>query len=107
MQCKVEEKIPEHELLNQGFTVEQIPNVKIFKGIGCEHCTNGYKGRVGIYEVIKITPDIATIIMEGGNSLDVAEQCQKEGFNNLRQSGLIKAMNGITSLEEINRVTSS
>lgn len=107
MQCKIEEEIPEHELANQGFTAEQIPNVKIFKGVGCDHCTNGYKGRVGIYEVIKITPDIATIIMEGGNSLDVAQQCQKEGFNNLRQSGLIKAMNGITSLEEINRVTSS
>ncbi|WP_426360587.1 type IV-A pilus assembly ATPase PilB [Pseudocolwellia sp. HL-MZ19] len=107
MQCKVEEHIPEHELENQGFTVEQIPKVKIFKAVGCEHCTGGYKGRVGIYEVIKITPKIATIIMEGGNSLDVAEQCQKEGFNNLRQSGLIKAMNGITSLEEINRVTSS
>lgn len=106
-QCKVEEHIPEHELLNQGFTPEQIPDVKIFKAVGCEHCTNGYKGRVGIYEVIKITEKIATIIMEGGNSLDVAEQCQKEGFNNLRQSGLIKAMNGITSLEEVNRVTSS
>jgi len=107
VQCKVEEHIPEHELLLQGFTPEQVPKVKIYKGVGCDHCTNGYKGRVGIYEVIKITPDIATIIMEGGNSLDVAEQCQKEGFNNLRQSGLIKAMNGITSLEEINRVTSS
>jgi type IV pilus assembly protein PilB len=107
MQCKEEEHIPEHELSNQGFTAEQIPKVKIFKAVGCEHCTNGYKGRVGIYEVIKITEKIATIIMEGGNSLDVAEQCQKEGFNNLRQSGLIKAMNGITSLEEINRVTSS
>ncbi len=107
MQCKEEEHIPEHELINQGFTQEQLPKVKIFKAIGCDHCTNGYKGRVGIYEVIKITEEIATIIMEGGNSLDVAEQCQQEGFNNLRQSGLIKAMNGITSLEEINRVTSS
>jgi len=107
MQCKEEEHIPEHELLKQGFTEEQIPNVKIFKAVGCEHCTGGYKGRVGVYEVIKITEKIATVIMEGGNSLDVAEQCQQEGFNNLRQSGLIKAMNGITSLEEINRVTSS
>jgi len=106
-QCKTEEKIPEHELLKQGFSEEQIPNVTIYKAVGCEHCTNGYKGRVGIYEVIKITDDIATIIMEGGNSLAVAEQCRKEGFNNLRQSGLIKAMNGITSLEEINRVTST
>ena len=106
-QCRVEEHIPEHELLRQGFLPEQLPQVKIYKAVGCDHCTGGYKGRVGIYEVIKITESIATIIMEGGNSLEVAEQCQKEGFNNLRQSGLIKAMNGITSLEEINRVTSS
>lgn len=106
-QCKVEEHIPEHELLQQGFLPEQLPKVKIYKAVGCDHCTGGYKGRVGIYEVIKITENIATIIMEGGNSLEVAEQCQKEGFNNLRQSGLVKAMNGITSLEEINRVTSS
>jgi type IV pilus assembly protein PilB len=62
---------------------------------------------VGIYEVIKISPTIASIIMEGGNSLDIATQCQKEGYNNLRQSGLLKAMNGMTSLEEINRVTSA
>jgi len=106
-QCKEQEIIPEHELLQQGFLPEQLPQVKIFKAVGCEYCTGGYKGRVGIYEVIKITENIATIIMEGGNSLEVADQCQKEGFNNLRQSGLVKAMNGITSLEEINRVTSS
>jgi type IV pilus assembly protein PilB len=62
---------------------------------------------VGIYEVIKISPKISSIIMEGGNSLDIAEQCQKEGYNNLRQSGLEKAMNGMTSLKEVNRVTSS
>jgi len=106
-QCKEPEVIPEHELLQQGFLPEQLPQVKIFKAVGCEYCTGGYKGRVGIYEVIKITESIATIIMEGGNSLEVADQCQKEGFNNLRQSGLVKAMKGITSLEEINRVTSS
>lgn len=106
-QCKVEENIPEHELLQQGYLPEQLSQIKIFKAVGCDMCTGGYKGRVGIYEVIKITEAIATLIMEGGNSLEVAEQCQKEGFNNLRQSGLLKAMNGITSLEEINRVTSS
>ncbi len=107
MQCKEPEEIPEQELLNQGFTHEQLPDIKLFKPVGCEQCTGGYKGRVGIYEVIKISPEIASIIMEGGNSLDIANQCQKEGYNNLRQSGLIKAMNGMTSLTEINRVTSS
>lgn len=106
-QCKIEENIPEHELLQQGYLPEQLSQIKIFKAVGCDMCTGGYKGRVGIYEVIKITEAIATLIMEGGNSLEVAQQCQKEGFNNLRQSGLLKAMNGITSLEEINRVTSA
>ena len=81
-QCKEEENIPDSELLNQGFTQEQLPKIKLFKPVGCEHCTGGYKGRVGIYEVIKITPEISSIIMEGGNSLDIAKQCQKEGFNN-------------------------
>jgi len=107
MQCKEPESVPDHELLEQGFLTEQLPEVKLFKAVGCDHCTGGYKGRVGIYEVIKITEEIATIIMEGGNSLEVADQCQKEGFNNLRQSGLIKALHGVTSLEEVNRVTSS
>jgi len=107
MQCKTEEHIPSEELLKQGFLPEQLSDVKLFKAVGCEQCTAGYKGRVGIYEVIKISETIANIIMEGGNSLDIAAQCQKEGFNNLRQSGLLKAMHGVTSLEEVNRVTST
>lgn len=106
-QCKIEEKIPAQELINQGFPKDKVDEVKLFKAVGCEHCTGGYKGRVGIYEVIKISGEVASIIMEGGNSLDIAAQCQKEGFNNLRQSGIIKAMQGMTSLEEINRVTSA
>ncbi|GHF79602.1 type IV-A pilus assembly ATPase PilB [Thalassotalea marina] len=104
-QCKTEDNVPQQELINQGFPAEKIGQFKLFKPVGCDQCTGGYKGRVGIYEVIQINERIAAIIMEGGNSLDIAAQCQKEGFNNLRQSGLIKAMNGVTSLEEINRVT--
>ncbi len=107
MQCKEPESIPDHELLEQGFLQEQLADVKLYKAVGCDHCSGGYKGRVGIYEVIQITDKISTIIMEGGNSLEVADQCQKEGFNNLRQSGLLKALQGVTSLEEVNRVTSS
>ncbi len=104
-QCKEEENLSEMQLAEQGFPADKLSEIKLFKPVGCTHCTGGYKGRVGIYEVIKISPEIAAIIMEGGNSLDIATQCQKEGYNNLRQSGLIKAMNGMTSLEEINRVT--
>lgn len=106
-QCKEHEELSEIQLAEQGFPADKLSEIKLFKAVGCEQCTGGYKGRVGIYEVIKISPEISSIIMEGGNSLDIAKQCQKEGYNNLRQSGLIKAMNGMTSLEEINRVTSA
>ncbi|MCO4798824.1 MAG: type IV-A pilus assembly ATPase PilB [Colwelliaceae bacterium] len=106
-QCREEEIIPEAELINQGFPRDKIGQFTLFKPVGCEQCTGGYKGRVGIYEVIKIGEKVANIIMEGGNSLDIASQCQKEGFDNLRQSGLKKAMQGMTSLEEINRVTNA
>ncbi len=106
-QCKEHEELTQMQLAEQGFPAEKLGEIKLFKAVGCEQCTGGYKGRVGIYEVIKISEKISSIIMEGGNSLDIAKQCQKEGYNNLRQSGLIKAMNGMTSLEEINRVTSA
>jgi len=105
-QCREEEKLPVEELRKQGFPEDKIGSIKVYKAVGCEHCTGGYKGRVGIYEVIKISEKTASIIMEGGNSLDIAAQCQKEGYNNLRQSGLQKVMAGMTSLEEVNRVTS-
>lgn len=105
--CKTPEQLSELQLAEQGFPADKLSEIQLFKPVGCEHCTGGYKGRVGIYEVIKISPKISSIIMEGGNSLDIAKQCQKEGYNNLRQSGLQKAMNGMTSLAEINRVTSS
>jgi type IV pilus assembly protein PilB len=105
--CKVEDIIPTPELEKQGFIPEQMSNIQLFKPVGCEQCTGGYKGRVGIYEVIKISEKMSSIIMEGGNSMDIAKQCQKEGYNNLRQSGLEKAHQGVTSLAEINRVTSA
>lgn len=104
-QCKAPEKLPDQELLRQGFTEEQLGSITIFKPVGCDHCTNGYKGRVGIYEVMPISGKMADIIMADGNSLDIANQAQKEGINSLRQSGLIKAAAGVTSLAEVNRVT--
>jgi len=104
-QCKAPEKLPDQELLRQGFTEEQLGSITIFKPVGCDHCTNGYKGRVGIYEVMPISGKMADIIMADGNSLDIANQAAKEGINSLRQSGLIKAAAGVTSLAEVNRVT--
>ncbi len=103
--CKQPEVLPEAELLKQGYSPQQLPGLKLFKPIGCEHCTNGYKGRVGIYEVMPVSGRMADIIMQGGNSLDIATQAQTEGINNLRQSGLLKAAAGLTSLAEVNRVT--
>ena len=73
-----------------------------FGPIGCDHCKGtGYKGRIGVYEVMPITDDMKQLIMRNGNSLDIAEQAQREGVRNLRQSGLLKVKSGVTSLEEI------
>lgn len=103
--CKAPENLPEAELLRQGFRPEQLAGLKLFKPVGCDYCTGGYKGRVGIYEVMPITAAIAQKIMQGANSLDIAQQAQLEKINNLRQSGLLKAASGLTSLAEVNRVT--
>ncbi|RZQ54114.1 type IV-A pilus assembly ATPase PilB [Pseudoalteromonas phenolica] len=104
--CKTPETLPEEELNRQGFVKAGINDVTLYKANGCDHCTEGYKGRVGVYEVVKITPEIAQVIMEGGNSIQIAEIAAKAGFANLRISGLKKAAAGVTSLAEINRVTS-
>ncbi|CCQ09990.1 Type IV fimbrial assembly, ATPase PilB [Pseudoalteromonas luteoviolacea B = ATCC 29581] len=104
--CKQPETLPREELLRQGFKEVDLDKVTLFAPNGCDHCTDGYKGRVGIYEVVKITPEIAQVIMRGGNSLEIAEMAQKAGFANLRTSGLRKAAAGVSSLSEINRVTS-
>lgn len=103
--CKKEHDVPRETLLHEGFPEDRIGSFKLYAPVGCENCKHGYKGRVGIYEVVKITPALQRIIMEEGNSIQIAEQARKEGFNDLRTSGLLKAMQGITSLEEINRVT--
>ena len=105
LKCKEEEVLTKAQLEQQGFLAQQITDIKLFKAVGCEHCIKGYKGRVGVYEVIKISAEAARIIMEGGSALDINQQFQTEGFNSLRQSGLIKATHGVTSLEEINRIT--
>ncbi|MDH0097398.1 type IV-A pilus assembly ATPase PilB [Ectopseudomonas hydrolytica] len=103
--CKKEVDVPRETLLAEGFPEGKIGTFKLYGPAGCENCKNGYKGRVGIYEVVKNTPNLQRIIMEEGNSIDIAAQMRKDGFNDLRASGLLKAMQGVTSLEEINRVT--
>ena len=104
-QCKKEIPVPNDVLLAEGFPEDQLGKFKIYGPVGCENCNGGYKGRVGIYEVVKNTPSLQRIIMEEGNSIDISTQMRKDGFNDLRTSALLKAMQGVTSLEEVNRVT--
>ncbi|HET8706805.1 MAG TPA: type IV-A pilus assembly ATPase PilB [Pseudomonadales bacterium] len=103
--CKKPVNLPKETLLEAGFEPEAIPTLELYAPVGCEKCNGGYKGRVGIYEVVKITEGISRIIMEDGNSIEIADQARKEGFNDLRRSALLKAMQGVTSLEEVYRVT--
>jgi type IV pilus assembly protein PilB len=104
--CKAVEDIPEAALKEEGFTDEQIKSKPTFyKAIGCDACDSGYKGRVGIYQVMPISDAIGRIIMNEGTAHEVADQAKEDGVNDLRQSAMLKVIQGITSLEEINRVT--
>ncbi|MCX4193761.1 type IV-A pilus assembly ATPase PilB [Methylophaga sp. OBS1] len=103
--CKAAEDLPNDVLLEEGFTQQQIDaGVTVYKAVGCDSCTEGYKGRVGIYQVMPVSDAMGRIIMEGGNSMQLADQAEEEGIDDLRKSGLKKVAAGLTSLEEINRV---
>jgi type IV pilus assembly protein PilB len=104
--CKTRLDVPGEALRKEGFSEEEIANgLQVFKPVGCTQCTDGYKGRVGIYEVMPVTEEIGRVIMAGGSALDIKEQAAREGVWGLRQAGLNKVRMGLTSLEEINRVT--
>jgi type IV pilus assembly protein PilB len=104
--CKEPIDVPAEALLKEGFTQADVgAGIDVYHAKGCNHCTNGYKGRVGIYQVMPVTETIGRIIMEGGNALQIADQSRKDGVPDLRMSGLKKVKDGVTSLEEINRVT--
>ncbi|HDN27453.1 MAG TPA: type IV-A pilus assembly ATPase PilB [Thioploca sp.] len=105
--CKVEQAIPKHALLTEGFKEEEIPELKLYgpRAGGCDKCGGmGYKGRVGIYQVMPISETMKRLIMEGSNAIALADQARREGIPDLRESGLKKAKDGLTSLEEVNRV---
>ena len=106
-QCRRPEEIPSEALLQVGFTEEDLDGSwQAFGPAGCEACKGtGYKGRIGIYEVMSISDEMRQLIMRNANALDIADQAQKEGVKNLRQSGLLKVKQGVTSLEEIEAVT--
>jgi type IV pilus assembly protein PilB len=104
--CKAHDDIPKEALLQEGFKESDIAGgLKVFKAVGCDKCTDGYKGRVGIYQVLPISDEIGRIIMGGGNAINIADQARKEGISDLRQSALKKVKAGMTSLAEANRVT--
>ena len=103
--CAAPAEIPEETLLKEGFTKEQLQGATVMNAVGCSLCNGGYKGRVGVYEVVKITPKISAIIMAEGNSLEIAAAAKEEGFHDLRSAALAKVAQGMTTLEEINRIT--
>ncbi len=105
--CKEPANVPENALLKAGFSTADLENLTVFKAIGCEQCTRGFRGRTGIFQVLPIGPEISEQIMRGGNETDIEEIARSQDILNLRQSGLLKVKAGITSLEEIERVTNS
>jgi len=104
--CKAPETdLPRDLLLEEGFKEEQLETMTLFKAVGCNKCNSGYKGRVGIYQVMKISEEIGKIIMAGGNAIEIAHQAKAENIPDLRESALNKVAQGVMSLEEANRVT--
>jgi type IV pilus assembly protein PilB len=104
--CKVlDTDLPKELLIEEGFDEAGIDDLEIYKATGCSKCNNGYKGRVGIYQVMKISEEIGKLIMAGGNAIDIANQAKKEKIPDLRESALKKVSQGVLSLEEANRVT--
>ena len=104
--CKEEVKVPKKTLLDIGFKEEELKGLKIYKGKGCDVCNGtGYKGRVGLYEVMEVSDTIKDLILSGATALDLREQAIKEGMITLRRSGLIKIRDGVTSIEEVLRET--
>ncbi|NHA16040.1 type IV-A pilus assembly ATPase PilB [Thioalkalivibrio sp. XN279] len=104
--CKEPKEIPKEALLREGFTEAEVEEgLTIYAPVGCSKCNDGYKGRTGIFQVMPVSETIGRIIMEGGNAMQIATHAEKEGMWDLRRAGLVKVKNGITSLEEVNRVT--
>ncbi len=102
--CKAPANLPREALLKEGFAEHELDSVTVHKAVGCDQCNDGYKGRVGIYQVMPISEEIGRLIMAGGNSIEVADQARREGIADLYTSGLKKVKAGVLSLEELHRV---
>ncbi|WP_284892166.1 type IV-A pilus assembly ATPase PilB [Cobetia amphilecti] len=109
--CRQPAEIPPEAMASMGFSEDngfsaaELEAATIFRPVGCSQCTLGYKGRVGIYEVMPISDEMSRLIMREGTAIELADQACKEGLSDLRRSGLRKVMSGMTSLEEVNRIT--
>ena len=104
--CKEVRDVPREALLKEGFEAKAIEDgLTIFGPVGCKSCNDGYKGRLGIFQVMEVSEKMGRIIMEGGNAMTIADQAVAEGVLDLRGAGLNKVKEGLTSLDEINRVT--
>ncbi len=103
--CKTKADFPKQMLLDYGFTEEQVEKYPVYKAVGCDECSRGYKGRVGMYQVMPITDKIKALILRGGNAMELAQLSKDEGVNDLRMSGILKITQGVTTIEEVDRVT--
>jgi type IV pilus assembly protein PilB len=105
-ECKVQEDIAPQVLIDAGYTPEEAKTVKVFKGQGCPTCGDrGYKGRVGLYEVLEITDELRELILVGASALEIKRKAIEQGMISLRRSGLLKVAAGMTTLEEVIRET--
>jgi len=105
--CKAKKEYPENVLTTAGFKPDELESLEIYEPKGCDNCTNGYKGRVGIFQLLPLSDTMAELIMKGGTEADINRLAEEEGHTNLRQAGLVKMRQGLTSLEEIERVTNT
>jgi type IV pilus assembly protein PilB len=104
--CKAPIDMPREALLKEGFSEEEISSgLRVYRAVGCNSCTDGYKGRTGLYQVMPVSEEIQRIILQDGNAVDIAAQSAREGVWDLRKSGLSKVKAGLTSLEEVNQCT--
>jgi type IV pilus assembly protein PilB len=103
--CKAKADYPEEFLLHFGFKPEQLQGLTIYKAVGCDQCNEGYKGRVGMYQVMPMTERLKALILAKGNAMEIAALSIEEGVNDLRMSGILKIMQGITTIDEVDRVT--